>query len=91
LADVLYFEGLKDYIKIYLKDEPKPILTLMSLKSIEEELSNTQFLRVHRSFIVSLKNVEVIERSQIVINKQRITVSEQYKPKFLEFVNNNSL
>ena len=91
LADVLYFEGLKDYIKIYLKDEPKPILTLMSLKSIEEELSNTQFLRVHRSFIVSLKNVEVIERSQIVINKQRITVSEQYKPKFLAFVNNNSL
>ena len=91
LADVLYFEGLKDYIKIYLKDEPKPILTLMSLKSIEEELSNTQFLRVHRSFIVSLKNVEVIERSQIVINKQRITISEQYKPKFLEFVNNNSL
>jgi DNA-binding LytR/AlgR family response regulator len=91
LADVLYFEGLKDYIKIYLKDEPKPILTLMSLKSIEEELSITQFLRVHRSFIVSLKNVEVIERSQIVINKQRITVSEQYKPKFLEFVNNNSL
>jgi DNA-binding LytR/AlgR family response regulator len=91
LADVLYFEGLKDYIKIYLKDEPKPILTLMSLKSIEAELSNTQFLRVHRSFIVSLKNVEVIERSQIVINKQRITVSEQYKPKFLEFVNNNSL
>jgi len=91
LADVLYFEGLKDYIKIYLKNEPKPILTLMSLKSIENELSNTQFLRVHRSFIVSLKNVGVIERSQIVINKQRITVSEQYKAKFLEFVNNNSL
>ncbi|KGL63392.1 LytR/AlgR family response regulator transcription factor [Polaribacter sp. Hel1_85] len=91
LADVLYFEGLKDYIKIYLKDEPKPILTLMSLKLIEEELPNTQFLRVHRSFIVSLNNVEVIERSQIVINKQRITVSEQYKPKFLEFINNNSL
>ena len=91
LADVLYFEGLKDYIKIYLKNEPKPILTLMSLKSIENELSNSQFLRVHRSFIVSLKNVGVIERSQIVINKQRITVSEQYKAKFLEFVNNNSL
>lgn len=91
LADVLYFEGLKDYIKIYLKDNPKPILTLMSLKSLEQELPETQFMRVHRSFIVSLKNVEVIERSQIIINQQRITVSEQYKPRFLEFVNSNSL
>jgi len=91
LSDVLYFEGLKDYIKIWLKDNPKPILTLMSLKSLEEELPETHFMRVHRSFIVSLKNVETIERSQIIINKQRITVSEQYKPKFLEFVNRNSL
>ena len=91
LADVLYFEGLKDYIKIWLKDNPKPILTLMSLKSLQEELPEAYFMRVHRSFIVSLKNIEVIERSQIIINNKRITISEQYKPKFLEFVNNNSL
>ncbi|WCO03158.1 LytR/AlgR family response regulator transcription factor [Psychroserpens ponticola] len=91
LADVLYFEGLKDYIKIWLKNNPKPILTLMSLKSLEEELPETQFMRVHRSFIVSLNNIDIIERSQIIINEQRITVSEQYKPKFLAFINNNSL
>lgn len=91
LSDVLYFEGLKDYIKIWLKDNPKPILTLMSLKSLEEELPEAQFMRVHRSFIVSLKNIDVIERSQIIINKQRITVSEHYKPKFLEFIKRNSL
>lgn len=91
LADVFYFEGLKDYIKIWLKDNPKPILTLMSLKSLEEELPSSNFMRVHRSFIVSLKYVEVIERSQIIINKQRITVSEQYKPQFLDYINNNSL
>ncbi|MEO9571887.1 MAG: LytTR family DNA-binding domain-containing protein [Polaribacter sp.] len=91
LADVLYFEGLKDYIKIWIKDNPKPILTLMSLKSLQEELSENQFLRVHRSFIVSLKNIEVVERSQIIINQQRITVSDQYKPKFLAYITNNSL
>jgi len=91
LADVLYFEGLKDYIKIWLKDNPKPVLTLMSLKSLEEELPESQFMRVHRSFIVSLKNIKVIERSQIIINKQRITISDHYKPKFLEFINRNSL
>ncbi len=91
LADVLYFEGLKDYIKIWLKDNPKAVLTLMSLKSLEEELPETQFMRVHRSFIVSLKNIDIIERSQIIINDQRITVSEQYKPKFLEYIHNNPL
>jgi len=90
LADVLYFEGLKDYIKIWLKDNPKPVLTLMSLKSLEEELPAAKFMRVHRSFIVSLENVEVIERSQIIINKKRITVSEQYKQKFLTFIDRNS-
>ena len=91
LEDVLYFEGLKDYIKIWIKDNPKPILTLMSLKSLEEELPDTKFMRVHRSFIVSLKNIEVIERSQIIINNQRITVSEQYKNKFTDYINSNSL
>ncbi|MEP0365593.1 MAG: LytTR family DNA-binding domain-containing protein [Cyclobacteriaceae bacterium] len=90
LTDVLYFEGLKDYIKIWLKDNPKPILTLMSLKKLEDELPQSKFMRVHRSFIVALDNIEVIERHQIIINKQRITVSEQYKPHFLAFVNNNS-
>ncbi|MCM4170763.1 DNA-binding response regulator [Arenibacter sp. TNZ] len=91
LADVLYFEGLKDYIKIWLKDNPKPILTLMSLKSLEEELPETQFMRVHRSFIVSLNNIDVIERSQIIIGNQRITVSENYKPAFLNYISKNSL
>jgi len=91
LADVLYFEGLKDYIKIWIKDNPKPVLTLMSLKSLQEELPETQFLRVHRSFIVSLKHIEMVERSQIIINKKRITVAEQYKEKFQEFINRNSL
>jgi len=91
LADVLYFEGLKDYIKIWLKDNPKPILTLMSLKSLEEELPETQFMRVHRSFIVSLDNIDIIERSQIIIGNQRITVSENYKPAFLNYISKNSL
>ena len=91
LKDILYIESLKDYVKIYLKDNPKPILTLMSLKTLEEELSSDQFMRVHRSFIVALSNIDVIERSQIVINKQRITVSDQYKSNFLDFVAKNSL
>jgi len=91
LDEVLYFEGLKDYIKIWLKNQPKAILTLMSLKSLEEELPKEQFMRIHRSFIVSLNAIDVVERSQIIINDRRITVSENYKPGFLDYISRNSL
>ncbi|MFI2742170.1 LytR/AlgR family response regulator transcription factor [Zhouia sp. PK063] len=91
LEEVLYFEGLKDYIKIWLKDQPKPVLTLMSLKSLEEELPLQKFMRIHRSFIISLENIEAIERSQVLIKDKRITVSDQYKAKFLAYISNNSL
>jgi DNA-binding LytR/AlgR family response regulator len=91
LDDVLYFEGLKDYIKIWLKSQPKAILTLMNLKSLEEELPKNRFMRVHRSFIVSLQAIDIIERSQIIIGTQRITVSENYKPEFLHYISQNSL
>jgi DNA-binding LytR/AlgR family response regulator len=89
--EVLYFEGLKDYIKIWLVNQPKAILTLMSLKSLEEELPETQFMRIHRSFIVALDKIEEIERNQVIINNQRITVAEQYKNKFQQFISKNSI
>lgn len=91
LADVLYFEGLKDYIKIWLKGQSSPVLTLMSLKSLEEELPKNKFMRVHRSFIVALQAIDTIERSQIIIGDKRITVSENYKPEFLAYISKNSL
>lgn len=90
LDKVLYFEGLKDYIKIWLKDE-KPILTLMSLKHLEEILPEKQFMRVHRSFIVALNQINEIERSQIIIGNERITVSDQYKEKFQQFLADKSM
>lgn len=91
LDEVYYFEGLKDYIKIWISSQPKPILTLMSLKTIEQELPEDRFMRVHRSFIIALDKIESIERSQIIINKERITIAEQYKPRFQAFIENKSL
>ncbi|WP_348800357.1 LytR/AlgR family response regulator transcription factor [Flavobacterium adhaerens] len=89
--EILYFEGLKDYIKIWLVNQPKAILTLMSLKSLEEELPESKFMRIHRSFIVALDKIEEIERNQVIINKKRITVAEQYKSKFQAYIGNNSI
>ena len=91
LNEVYYFEGLKDYIKIWISSQPKPILTLMSLKTLEQELPADRFMRVHRSFIVALDKIESVERSQIIINKERITIADQYKSKFQLFIENKSI
>ena len=63
LDKVLYIEGLKDYVKIYLEDEPHPILSLLSLKSLEEMLPDSRFIRVHRSFIVQGCKIKMIDRN----------------------------
>lgn len=86
LKDLIYIEGLKDYLKFYTVTSEKPILTLKSMKSLEEELPKNQFMRVHRSFIVNLKKVTTIERSRIVFGDTYIPVSEKYKDTFLKFI-----
>jgi two-component system, LytTR family, response regulator LytT len=89
--EILYVEGLKDYIKVYLRNEEKPVLSLSSMKAIEEKLPSERFMRVHRSFIVNLQRVETIERSRIVFGKTWIPVSDQYKEKFQQFLDRNFL
>lgn len=86
LNDILFFEGEKDYIKIYRKSAERPLMPLMSLKLLEEKLAGSSFMRVHRSYIVNLNNIEVIERNQIIFGKTRITVSEKYRDQFQQFL-----
>lgn len=91
LRKILYIEGLKDYVKIFVEDEPHPILSLMSMKSLEEMLPASRFIRVHRSFIVQPEKIKVIERNRIVFGKEYIPISDNYKPKFTEFLTQRSL
>lgn len=91
LSDILYIEGLKDYVKIYLKEQSKPILSLMSLKTLEEKLSPEQFMRVHRSFIVNLSQISRIERNRIVFGSVYIPIADSYKEPFQEFLNKKFL
>lgn len=87
LSDILYIEGLKDYVKVWLKSAEKPILSLTSLKSLEEKLPAKRFMRVHRSFIVSLDKINSITRNALQIGKVNITVGDQYKEAFSTFLN----
>jgi len=86
LNDILYIEGLKDYVKVWLKSAEKPILSLTSLKSLEEKLPSKKFMRVHRSFIVSLDKINSITRNALQIGKVNITVGDQYKDAFSQFL-----
>ena len=86
---IKYIEGMKEYVRIHL-DTEKPVMSLMSMKSLEARLPENKFMRVHRSYIVNLEKVSTIERSRIVFdNKVYIPVGEQYKEKFQAFIDDN--
>ncbi|MEI6138602.1 MAG: LytTR family DNA-binding domain-containing protein [Mariniphaga sp.] len=89
--DILYIEGLKDYIKVYTTTDDKPVMSLNSVKSLELKLPEDKFMRVHRSFIVNLDKIDTIERSRIIFGKVYIPVSDQYKDKFQEYLDKNFL
>ena len=87
LDDILYFEGLKDYVKVHLKNDEKGVLSLTSLKDLEEKLSSKKFMRVHRSFIVALDKITAMTKNSLQIGKKNITVGDQYKDAFNRFIN----
>lgn len=87
LDNILYIEGLKDYVKIYVENESRPILSLMSMKSVEEHLPTSRFLRVHRSFIVQKSKIKLIDRGRIVFGKEYIPISDSYKQELQNYLN----
>ena len=89
--DIIYIEGLKDYVKVYTVHEKSPILSLTSMKNLVSKLPGDKFMRVHRSYIVNLERIHTIERSRIVFGDTRIPVSDQYKDNFQRFLDRNFL
>lgn len=82
--DIKYLQGLKDYIKIYIKDSNKTVLTLSSFKEIQDKLPSNQFLRVHRSFIVNISFIKSVQKTKIIIDDIRIPIGETYKKEVLK-------
>lgn len=72
-SDILFIEGLKDYVRIYVEGESRSVMTLQSLKSMEHALPDNAFMRVHRSFIVNLSKIQTIERNRILIADRRLS------------------
>lgn len=91
LSEIKYIESMHEYVRIHRIND-KPLMTLLSMKSIEEQLPSERFIRVHRSFIVNKERIKVIDRNRIVFdNNTYIPVGDQYKARFQEFLNKNFL
>ena len=90
LDDILYVEGLKDYVRICLKNGEK-IMSLMSMKKLEDYLPSPEFLRTHRSYIVHMPEVRSIDRFRIVFGDMFIPISDNYKEEVQQYLDNHTL
>jgi two-component system, LytTR family, response regulator LytT len=86
LKDITHVEAYKDYVKVYLVGKPNPILSLTSLKSMEDLLPSDKFMRIHRSFIISLDHIDSVSRNMVNIGNTQITISENHKEAFMQFM-----
>ena len=89
LDDILYIEGLKDYISIFTRSER--IITLQNMKKMEESLPSKSFIRVHKSYIIALGKIESIERSRIQIGEKIIPIGDTYREYFFKQIENKNI
>lgn len=85
LADIVYVEGLKDYVKVHLASQTRPLLSLTSLRSMEEKLPSGKFMRIHRSYIVGLNHIQAVGRGTVQIAGETLPVSDGYREAFDQF------
>lgn len=91
LNDVLYIEGFKDYVKIYMDGNQKPVMSLINMKRIDEYLPHPEFLRIHRSYIVHMSKIKLVDRARIVFGDEYIPISESYKEEVQKFLDERTL
>lgn len=90
LSDILFLSGLRDYTQIFLKGKTSPLTTLQNLKEFESKLPETTFVRVHRSYIISLSQVDSISRNEISIGTHTIPIGNAYRQLLDEMITKNS-
>jgi DNA-binding LytR/AlgR family response regulator len=83
--EVLYVEGLKDYVKIYFSGNKKPAIARLSFKSIESKWPS-DFMRIHKSFIINKQKIDSVSKMAVVINEKELPIGEVYRPALLSFI-----
>jgi len=84
IDEILYIEGLKDYIKIYTLQKEKPVITLNSLKNLQHNLPSEKFTRIHKSYIVGLNHIKSINKTQVMVHNKHIPIGESYRIGFTQ-------
>jgi two-component system LytT family response regulator len=90
ISDILFIEGLKDYVRISLS-AAKPIITRLSLKSVEEKLGASNFMRVHKSWIIALDKIDSIQKTQVTIQATEIPIGDGYRQTLQQYINGKNL
>ena len=85
-SDILFCEGMKDYTQVHILNREKPIITLQNLKTFVSKLPPDQFIRVHRSFVVSLSNIDVVSKNEITIGKKDLPIGESYRDQLFNII-----
>ncbi len=87
IKEITHVEGLKDYIKIYVSGSQKPVITRLSMKAIEEKLPSGKYLRVHKSFIISVDKITSIRKNRIRLGETEVPISEHYRDNLFRIIN----
>ncbi|NRF39225.1 LytTR family DNA-binding domain-containing protein [Pedobacter foliorum] len=90
MQDITFIEGLKDYVRINIEDG-KQVITRMGLKGVEEKFSSGRFMRIHKSYIISLEKIESIQKTQVIIAGTEIPIGEGYRSALQAYVNGKNL
>ena len=92
IRDIIYVEGMAEYLRIHLAHQEKPLVVLLSMKKMEERLASHDFMRIHKSFIISLHHIAEINKSRVVLdNENEIPIGDSYRDKLTDYVNQKFL
>ena len=92
IRDIIYVEGMSEYLRIHLSNQEKPLVVLLSMKKMEERLTSQDFMRIHKSYIISLHHISEINKSRVVLdNEKEIPIGDSYREKLTDYVNQKFL
>lgn len=89
-SEIIFCESMKDYTQVYVANKNKPIITLQNLKTFVNKLPKEEFVRVHRSFVVSLASIDVISKNEVIIGQKFIPIGESYRSSLFQLVEQSS-
>lgn len=92
LSDIIYIEGMSEYLKIHLEGRPKPLIVLLSMKKMEERLSPSSFMRIHRSYIINLKKIQEVNKNRVIMGTDDyLPIGDLYRESFNQYIESKFL